>query len=608
MSDHRWNPWPSLMGHWFGGGQGHFYRPIPRLALYYQAVFMGHSGIGQQLVSTMLHLGCATWLLVGFIRVGKPLAGVIGCGIGLLHPAMIETVGWASSQTDLFCVFFMLGSMVVLLPTPSPMRIALSGVLAIGAYMSKETSMLLGPFIVFALVGYTATQYWIYRTRISFAVLIAAISHVALWVLYMILRKLLLGDFFVSTFETPEINTVARSFLIAYNELFFPLLPVLSNAGVIVHGNPLLLWTMWVPPILGLVAILSKRTTLGILIILFWASIVPLVRSVEVFTTVTGNHRYYYLSVWILSALVAYSINPLHALFKSHGSLVTPGLMLAFLFLVRFMGLSSENISHFTFAGNVRNNIETTIREKVHENSNSLIIIDNLPDRYFGAYIFRNGWEEFLHHHSDLSDHVILSRDATAANINPDLEIFRLRFSTNDPNPRLTPDTELMEMVRNLQNRENRGPVTPVVLPFAREEVRRIPIYLSEGIKSIGYTEGGAWRLEVTQRRPNVGVPLVMRESPSSYGRFIVELAFPDAPESPPYPSESLSAIYLPGRAERPPVSIDTTMEITRERRRYEFNLSESLDWNLEERPRWLRLDIGDRYLGRVDIYLYAFE
>jgi len=132
-----------------GGDASGYYRPLMALSLAVDWSLAGDSPVLYHLHSLAWHLlgvWCLHRLLVGLTG---PLPALMGAAIFALHPVQSEAVVWIAARNDLMGAALLLGAVVLLRPLAQPpWRLALGALLALGAVLSKENTLLLPVFLI----------------------------------------------------------------------------------------------------------------------------------------------------------------------------------------------------------------------------------------------------------------------------------------------------------------------------------------------------------------------------------------------------------------------------------------------------------------------------
>jgi hypothetical protein len=133
---------------------GEFYRPLPMLAWW----LVGHvAGIGATApaawpfatLALALHLGAAVLLSSLLVALGRARAVAWFAGaLFVVAPQNLEAAYWYAASTDLFATVFVLASLLALVRG----RVGASALLALAAYLSKESALVL-PALAYVALG-----------------------------------------------------------------------------------------------------------------------------------------------------------------------------------------------------------------------------------------------------------------------------------------------------------------------------------------------------------------------------------------------------------------------------------------------------------------------
>ncbi len=136
---------------------GEYYRPLP-MAIWW---LLGRAGGGSFVPFAALALSLhalAVVLVARLLRVlGRPWPiATAAAALMLLAPQNLDAAYWYSASTDLLATVFVLGSLVSLLRA----RIVFSAILALGAYLSKESTFIL-PLLAIVLLPIPWRRRWL---------------------------------------------------------------------------------------------------------------------------------------------------------------------------------------------------------------------------------------------------------------------------------------------------------------------------------------------------------------------------------------------------------------------------------------------------------------
>jgi hypothetical protein len=118
---------------------GEYYRPLP-MAVWWLLGRIGAGGAPFATLALVLHAAAAV-LLATLVRcLGRPLpVAATAAALFLLAPQNLEAAYWFSASTDLWATIFVLGALIAALRG----RPLLSALVALGAYLSKESTYVL---------------------------------------------------------------------------------------------------------------------------------------------------------------------------------------------------------------------------------------------------------------------------------------------------------------------------------------------------------------------------------------------------------------------------------------------------------------------------------
>lgn len=599
LSDPLGNPWEAFRGHWFGGTEGHFYRPLARLVPYYGAALFGYSGVGQHIVSLLLHIGTAAWVLWGLRRVGLTAAGLAAAAIALLHPVAVETVTWISSQGDLLVNFFFAGAFALALARPTKRTLGASFAFAALGYLSKETAIVLGPSLVLA-AGYAWLVTRAAETRRL--LLIAAGGHAALWVAYMLLRKATIGMFLTAGVEGIGAVGFGNNMLAALHALVEPAFAIAGQREALATSATVL-WPVIaaLPLAAALLALLRRHVEAGAVLLLFVA-VLPFARQMSDSTVLLGQQRFLYHPLWMFAVVVGLAIEPLLRRAAQPRVVVLTVLALGVL-LVRCTHLASVQLVHFERAAGVRQAIAEEMAEALAGAGEALIVIDQAPDHIGGAYIFRNGFEEFAR----------LTFPQVRLQVTPNLSrghlragrrVFRLRARGPLDRPYFTEDREI---AARLQAAAAAEPPKPFRTDFSDQRINFHGLPRSEDIRPVGWPESGGFRYRVIGPDPNVAIPSPTGFRTWGFSRITVVLEFVE-PSGGPASYEVAELIFLPKGEGRVPITVSQPIEVRAGRQEIAFEVGGNADWLLAGELVWMRLDPCHRYRGLVDLHEIRVE
>ena len=139
---------------WATAGKGEvsgYYRPLMTLSLALDWRLAGDQPMLYHLHSLGWHL-LAVWFLHRLLtRLVGAWPALVGASLFALHPVQSEAVVWIAARNDLMATALLLGVLLTLRPRdPSALRLSVGALLAVGAVLAKESTLLL-PFFLLTL-------------------------------------------------------------------------------------------------------------------------------------------------------------------------------------------------------------------------------------------------------------------------------------------------------------------------------------------------------------------------------------------------------------------------------------------------------------------------
>ena len=599
-------PLSSFHGHWLGGGgEGSFYRPFSRILLHVEGKLFPDSGELHHIVSLLLHIATALFVFLAFRRLRLPVAGLLAAGYALIHPANVASVGWVSSQTDLLVLMFFAATIYASLGRLTNARLGVSAALAAATYFSKDTAIFLGP----SLAGGALLLAWMGGTEEAprkRLYLFAAI-HAALWVVYMLARKIFLGQFLLTVGPAEmSLPQMSENLIACFDYLLRPYLPFLfAPRDTFALLNFPLFFTFLLFPILLLVAAVRKEKIFAIAILLFGLSLGTIISSFDQTVHLFGSERYFYYPLWAFAALAGVGLSPLVKNINRVAGLTAVLLILGILIL-RQMFMVGTALTDFQRAGAVRDAIEAELREAQENHPGFALAVGTLPDRVQSAFVFRNGFREFLNAKFDNPPERFDMENPEWREIPDGAVIYTLNYVSDDKRPFVRYDEQLTRGIQQLkaQAAAPRQSVQPVVFDFRDPNITRTQFYFNEDIQMIGLEPGKGLRLKMVGRDPNIGLPLSPGFNPSQYSKLTVEMDFLSDFGSP----DRLDLNFLPLDQSEGPVTIAEPFTIQEKAMAVEIDLSKNLKWRTTQQLTWLRLDPTEAYRGEVTVIRIAFE
>jgi len=353
-----------------------FFRPVFNLIFFALLKTFGYTALPFHVLSFSLHLGCS--VLVYFLskRIFKLFAmAFIVSLIFLVSPFQAEAVLWISGLQELLWVFSLLLAALFYTRTKEigKTAIALTSLFTIIALLSKETAVC---FILFFLV----LDIFGFRFRRGRHLKSAYAAFALILILFGFVRAVVLtippnifalpNRLFIKNF----LSQPFKIFLAPWNQSYFGDLIILKL--VLLATAALLLW------ISSLKSKISHHFLLGILLI--FISVLPVYTMFYVGPDLQGS-RYLYFSAFGWSVMLA---SIFQGLIKTR---------MAYVILTVFLLVGSGLI----LSGNllVWKRAEVIIRTLPDDVSQ-----ESVPDNFHGAYILRNGFNEYLILKSEIKD------------------------------------------------------------------------------------------------------------------------------------------------------------------------------------------------------------
>jgi hypothetical protein len=165
---------------------GEFYRPVPMLVWWVLGRGFGGASWPFAVLALVLHGAAATLLGALLVTLGRsrPLA-VLAAALFFLAPQNIEAAYWYAASTDLLATTFTLAALLVLLGRSSAATGA-SAVLALAAYLSKESALILPALALVILGAASDPPSWLRR-------FLRVLPHIGLAVVVVMVRWRVLG-------------------------------------------------------------------------------------------------------------------------------------------------------------------------------------------------------------------------------------------------------------------------------------------------------------------------------------------------------------------------------------------------------------------------------
>lgn len=601
-------PWLSFKGHWFGGGKGHFYRPLSRIVIFYEARLFGYSGLGQHILSCIAVLGAVYLMALALFRRFGLLAALVASALFLINPNITEVVGWISSQTDIFVAFFYIVTLFFLIPPLKLKRIILSALFAVLTYLSKDTSVILGPIVVTAAV-YLLVSKAVKEPKQRKLVTQTAVVHAALWLAYLLLRVVLLGKIGMpQTSFVPHhgfIHHFSMNFLTFLREYLLPFFNLGENRNFLVdHGL-----SLWWLPLVGIVLfvwlILIKRHEYVLLAIVWFIAILPGIVADHswFYESLVGSERYLFLGLFFLSAAVGIAFHDLWNNLKSPAKNI---LVLVGAAVLIHMSLEvSRDLDDWIRCARLRDNLEEEIKTACETTLDPMIVIQALPDHIGEGYVFRNGFREFfeIKRHNDKAT-FIDEKNLTWEDLKLGRHIFRLNY-IGEARPMLSRDLVLEKLLASLPERRKLAQSTPAIMLDFTKGVPKIKLGKSDNVVSAKIIPG-ALMVEVRPLDPYLIMEFPKNIDPIAYTKAIIEFEVVDSPQRAEQ-RDTLVFMWKPSQMSQnfPSVRVDFTIRPGIQK--ITFPLDKNIQWISSKQLDWVRFNLGGFYQGRIKIFRIAF-
>jgi hypothetical protein len=165
---------------------GEFYRPVPMLVWWVLGRAFGGASWPFAALALALHVATATLLGVLLVGLGRSRpTGFLAAALFLLAPQNTEAAYWYAANTDLLATTFTLAALVVLLGRSSA-SMGASAVLALIAYLSKESALILPALALVVLSAAPAPSSWRRRS-------LRILPHAGLAIAVVVMRRRVLG-------------------------------------------------------------------------------------------------------------------------------------------------------------------------------------------------------------------------------------------------------------------------------------------------------------------------------------------------------------------------------------------------------------------------------
>ncbi len=607
----------SFRGHWWGGGEGTFYRPLSRVFLWSEGRVFGYGGLWQHLVSMTLFFGTAFAVARTARRFWGDTAGIVCAAAILLNPLNSETVSWISSQTDLLAGLFMTFSFIVVLRAPGELKtlhLAASGGFAILAYLSKDSSSYLGPlFVVYGLGVFLLCGRQAVAKHRRFWVLMGI--QLFLWVAYLAARKVLLGS----------ISPVDDNYVPPYGWLWHRMLIMLTilreyvglligwytEGQTIQRYGPSMLWLALLTA--GLLAyVLARRDYIVLAIVLaILATLTPLLLAENPYLyggAIQGSRRFFYnsnLLIGVLAGLLAARGTAGHGDRPATGS---GALLLGFLVLVHFATRTSANAVQWQRAAAERDRFQREVTALIQGATKPVLVIYSLPDHIEEAYIFRSGIGQFIWLHFPSAE-FIDDKKLTPQQIDQAATYVKIEYRGED-NPIAEPFTELRKVQQNLQIlRQGAAKKEPLSFDFEKKQYPQLRIVQSADIQRID-DKNTPLLIGIIGRDPWISVQWPAGASPVAYSKFKMRFEYLGIEAKPAAPGTEKFQFFWksPTQGMENLPSLTRDVEVRPGVQEVVFPLSDQIRWLENSSLEWIRVDFGTLYPAKIRIHELTLE
>lgn len=347
---------------------GEYFRPVFNLAFFALLKMFGEAALPFHVLGFSLHMGSSllVYLLSKRIFQSFPAAfftSVVFC----FSPWQVEAVLWISGLQELLWVFSLLLAALFYTRTRrlGKPEILLASLFTIIALLSKETAacfILLFLFLDFSLFRFRRGRLMIPAYAVFSLILI----------LFGLARAVLVGlpsDFFASPdrlFVKNFLSQPFKIFLVPWNQSYFGGLPVAKF--FLLAAAATLLW-------ISLLKLkVSPHFLLGIGLI--FIGVLPVYRMFYVAADLQGS-RYLYFAGFGWSVVLA-------SIFQKYIRTKFLFIILLVFFQLGYGWILSGNLLVWRKAGQIINSLPDNVSK------------EDVPDNFHGAYILRNGYQEYM--------------------------------------------------------------------------------------------------------------------------------------------------------------------------------------------------------------------
>lgn len=359
-----------------------FIRPISDISLLFNSFFSKYNAPFYRFTNTCLHIGTSIVLYkalkVVFNRYqinDSHKIALIASILFAAYPYHSEPIIWIVGRASILsCFLGILAFYYKIIDTSSTNTIISCILLYVGLH-SYEGIIIL-PFIITLL-------YYIEDHNILKSIKSNIAQYITI-LLFLIERKILISNItgnYAQNVITNEIFNFPYNYAKAWGRLFIP--PIESTKIMLITT---VIVTVLIVTITWMIIINNKRTSPILLFLLgsiLITLLIPGTFPVESKTT-EGERLLYFPSLFLCSYLsvILYLISKNK---KLHIITIT-------ILLIASFTINKNNVKNWKIA----NKTIEDFKEKLIQIPNNNTIIFNLPDSYKGAYIFRNGYNQFL--------------------------------------------------------------------------------------------------------------------------------------------------------------------------------------------------------------------
>jgi hypothetical protein len=355
---------------------GGFFRPAFNLIFFILLNIFGYTALPFHVLGFSLHLGCSILVYLLSERIFKSFpAAFLACLAFLLSPFQAEAVLWVSGLQELLWVFFLLLAAFFYTRTQDigKAEIILASLFTIIALLSKETAVC---FILFFLV----LDIFRFRFRRGRLLGLTYATFFSILVLFGFVRAVILAtpsNFFTfpnRLFIKNFLSQPFKTFLLPWNQSYFGGLTLLKF--FLLAAAAILIW----------ISLLKGKASPDFLlgIVLVFISVLPVYRMFYIAPDLQGS-RYLYFSTFGWAVMLA-------SIFQRYIKAKVVFVLLAAFYLLGFSSMLSCNLLVWKKAGQ----IIRTLPDHVSRES--------APDNFHGAYILRNGLNEYKILRSKIKD------------------------------------------------------------------------------------------------------------------------------------------------------------------------------------------------------------